>query len=89
MVEDERAVGECVERRLVPALSSRFGLDPFGVERRVDGVGPADAARVKLVPKCHKLLVVLVTAERAGTMARSERGRLVQEEQLREPARLP
>ena len=36
----------------------------------------------------HEPVVVLAPAERAGPVAGGERGRLVEEEQLREPARL-
>ena len=44
--------------------------------------------RMQLVPPGDEAPVVLVAAERTGTMARSERRCLVEEEELREPSRL-
>src|SRR5207245_10743768 len=39
VVQDECAVGELVERRIVVELRARSGRDPFDVELRVDRVG--------------------------------------------------
>ena len=62
-------------------------VDALGVELRVDRVG-SDPIRVQLAPDLSEPDVVLSAAERARTMTGRERGRLVQEEQLGEPARL-
>ncbi len=65
----------------------RPGVDPLGVEVQVDRVG-TDRLAMALPPDVTEADVVLAPAERTRAVTRGERGRLVQEEQLREPARL-
>src|SRR5262245_26875634 len=69
-------------------LRPRPRLDPLLVQPGVDRVRPSRIAGMKFVPKCHKLAVVLVAAEGARAVSGGERGRLVEEEQLRELAGL-
>jgi hypothetical protein len=57
------------------------------VETRVDRVG-ADLAGMQLVPDLAEPHVVLAPTQGARTVTRGERGGLVQEEQLGEPAGL-
>ena len=57
------------------------------VELRVHRVG-ADLFGMELAPERAEANVVLAPAQRAGTVAGSEGGRLVEEEELREPPRL-
>src|SRR4051794_7209881 len=59
-------------------------LDPLRVQPLVDCVGTGRPA-VQLAPAREEAVVVLAAAERARAMAGCERGRLVEEEQLREP----
>ena len=85
--QDERAVGKLVERRLVQTMRARTRIDPLRVELRVDRVG-ADLVGMQLAPDLPEPHVVLAAAERARAMPRGERGRLIEEEQLGEAARL-
>ena len=75
LVEGERAVREVVK-------PPRVVLQPLRVQPLVDRV------RSGLAEQLEEADVVLATAERARAMPRRERCRLVEEEQLREPARL-
>ena len=86
-MEHERAVRQIVHRRLVMSLAARGRVDALRVELGVDGVG-AGLVRMDRAPDLHEPHVVLSPAEGARAMAGGERGRLVQEEQLREPAGL-
>src|SRR5439155_20482520 len=63
------------------------GREPIRVELGVDRVRP-DLPGVEIPPDPHQTVVVLAPAQRARAMPRGERGRLVEEEQLREAARL-
>jgi hypothetical protein len=65
----------------------RPGVDPLGVEPQIDLVR-TDRVTVVLSPDVTEADVVLTPAERTWAVTRAERGRLVQEEQLRELARL-
>ena len=85
VVQDERAVGELLVHGLVKAVRPRYGLDALAVEPRIDHVGPGHA--VEVAPQRGEALVVLAPALRARTVTRREGGRLVEEEQLREPPR--
>ena len=87
-VDDEHAVGEGLERGLMAPLTAGRPVHPLDMEPRVDCVRPALVAWMELAPECDKASVVLVSAERTGTMARGEGGRLVEEEQLGESPRL-
>ena len=69
--QDERAVRELVERRLVVALPSRAGVDALGVELRVDRVG-SDLAGMQLAPDRGEAVVVRAAAERARAVAGGE-----------------
>jgi hypothetical protein len=82
-LEHERAVGELGERRLVEAVPACRGIDPLGVELRVDRVR-ARPSGVKLAPDLREADVVLASAQRARPMPGRERRRLVEEEELRE-----
>ena len=85
--QDERAVGEVRQGGVVEEVGARPRLDPLGVELRVDRVG-ADLIRVELAPDLAEPDVVLAAAERARAVPGRERRRLVEEEQLGEPAGL-
>jgi hypothetical protein len=85
--EHERAVGKTDERDAVKAAGSRLGVEPFGVEPHVDRVGAA-VGGVEVAPDRGQPVVVGAAAERARPMAGRKRGRVVEEEQLGEPARL-
>ena len=87
-VQDKGTVRQRREVGLVEPLTPRLGVDPLAVQPLVDRVRPGAVAGMKIVPKCHKVAVVLATAKCAGAMAGRESGRLVEEEQLGEPARL-
>ncbi len=86
-VEHERAVRQIVHRRLVMSLAARGGVDALRMELGVDGVR-ACLVRMDRAPDLHEPHVVISPTECARAMAGGERGRLVQEEQLREPAGL-
>jgi hypothetical protein len=69
------------------ALGARTSLDALLVELGVDRVR-ARLLRVHGLPELDEARVVRSAAERAGTMTGRKRGRLVEEEQLGELARL-
>jgi hypothetical protein len=71
----------------MPALTSRRRVEALLVETRIDRVG-ADLARMQLLPDLGESRVVLAPTEGARSVTRGERGGLIQEEQLGEPARL-
>ena len=79
-LEHEGAVGEIGELRAVQPATARR-VQALRVETLVDRVGAQAEAGDDAV-------VVLAPAERAGAVPRSERRRLVEEEELREAARL-
>ncbi len=85
--QHERSVGKLVQRRTVVKLPSRAQIDALVVELFVDRVC-ADLTGVELAPDRAEAHVVLATTERARPMTGSERGRLVEEEELREAAGL-
>src|SRR3954453_7536452 len=87
LVHEEGAVGQAADRRLVVALGSRSGREALGGQLEVDRVG-ADLAWMELAPDLAQTDVVGAAAERAGPMTRREGGRLVEEEELGELARL-
>ena len=86
VMEDEGAVGKLGVPGFVESVSAGRRLDPLRVEPLVDRIR-ADVA-VELAPERGEARVVLTAAESAGPMARGERSRLVQEEQLGELAGL-
>ena len=75
------------QRGFVEAVAARPRFDPFGVELRVDRVG-ADMAGMERAPDLAEPVVVLAPTEGARAVAGREGRRLVQEEQLGEPAGL-
>ena len=79
-LEHERTVGKVRELGSVQPPSARR-VEPLRVEALVDLVGPRADER-------HEAVVVLAAAERTRPVAGGERRRLVEEEQLREPAGL-
>src|SRR5439155_15208037 len=85
--DDERAIGELVDWRVVEQVRARAGIDALRVELRVDRVC-ADLAGMELAPDRREPVVVLAAAERAGPMSGRQGGRLVEEEELGEAARL-
>jgi hypothetical protein len=87
LLQDVCAVGQLVDRRFVSKLRSCPGRDALEMEVGVDRVGAA-GTRVYLAPDCDEAVVVLPSAERAGTMSRCESGGLVEKEELGELARL-
>ena len=64
-----------------------WGVDPLGMELEIDRVR-TDRIAVTLSPDVTEADVVLATTEGTRTVTRGERGRLVQEEELGELARL-
>jgi hypothetical protein len=86
-LHDEGSVREVVELSPMEASIPRPGIDPLGVEPQIDRVR-TDWITVALFPCVTETDVVLAPAKRTWAMTRGERGRLVQEEQLRELARL-
>ena len=85
--EDERAVRELVEQRDVAALAACLPIDPLAMESFVDDIC-ALLAHMELTPEVDEPVVVLAATERARPVTGCERRRLVEEEQLREAARL-
>ena len=67
------------------AATSR--VEALRVEPHVDCIR-SRLAGMKLQPALHESEVVRATALRAGTVTRGQRGRLVEEEQLRVPTGL-
>ena len=80
---DERAVGEVGQRRFVVALSTAVG-EPFGVEPLVD----RRHAWNRSGPHLEEAIEVVAPALRAGPVTGGERGRIIEEEQLRVPTGL-
>ena len=68
-------------------MRARAGIDALGVQLRVDRVR-SDLAGVSVAPDLAEAVVVLAAAERARAMSGGEGGRLVEEEELGEAARL-
>jgi hypothetical protein len=86
-MEHERPVREAVERGVVMALRSGSADETLRVELRIDRIGTGEKAGVQVPPEIRSS-VVGSSAERARAVPGGERGRLVEEEQLREPAGL-
>jgi hypothetical protein len=86
-VEHEAPVRQVVERGDVAPLSVGLRIDALFVQAGVDDVG-GRLAGMRQLPQREEALVVLAPAERTGTVSGCERGRLVEEEQLGEPAGL-
>ncbi len=68
------------------ALDTSLGVEALVVELGIDRVRPV-AAGMQLVPQRREPVIVLAPAQRTRTVTGGKRGRLVEEEQLREPAR--
>src|SRR5207247_1510618 len=79
--------GKIVERRVMAALPSRGRIDSLAVELLVDRVGSC-LTGVEQAPDRAEAVVILPAAERAGPVSGGERRRLVEEEELGEPAGL-
>ena len=86
-VHTQRAVGKLAEPCFVPATHPGAGSQALGVQLGVDCVGPG-LPGMQLTPDLAEAYVVLAPAERAGAVPRGKCGGLVEEEQLREAARL-
>jgi len=86
-VDDEGSVREAGDRRRVTSLPTCRGVNALGVKLSVYRIG-ADLSGMHRAPDRREADVVLVPAQGARAVARGERGRLVQEEQLGEPAGL-
>jgi hypothetical protein len=87
VVQDERAIGELVDWRVVMSLRPCAGIDAFVVQLCIDRVG-ARLSRVERLPGVDEPVVVRATAQCAGAVACREGCRLVEEEQLGELPRL-
>ena len=85
-VEHERAVGEVAKRRRVAPLGACRQVEALGVQPRVHLVGGRPAAAGTRAD-VQEAVVVGSPAEGAGAVAGGKRGRLVEKEQLGEPAR--
>jgi hypothetical protein len=81
-VEDERTGRQVVEAGRVQSVHARHGVEALAVEPDVDRLGSALAVQVE--PLRCEAVVVLAAALGARTVAGRERGRLVEEEELRE-----
>jgi hypothetical protein len=81
--QHEGSVREIVRVCEVETTLARHEVEPLRVQPRVDGVGAAG-----LSEQFEKAHIVPATAKCARTVARSERCRLVQKEELREPSGL-
>jgi hypothetical protein len=86
-LHDEGPVREIVELDPMEPSIPCPGVDPLGVELEIDCIR-TDGLAVPPSPDVTEVDVVLAPAERTGPVTRGERCRLVQEEQLRELARL-
>ena len=86
-IDDEGSVGEPGDRRTMTPLSTCRWVDALGVKLSVHRVG-ADLTRMHRAPDRREADVVLAPAQGARAVARGEGGRLVEEEQLGEPAGL-
>ena len=87
VLQHERAIGQVVERGGVKNALSRSRSDAFPMELRIDHVGSA-LVLVERGPDFEQEFVVGAAAECAGPVPGREGGRLIQEEELREAARL-
>jgi hypothetical protein len=87
LLQDEGAVRQLGDRRLVKAPLIRSRIETLGVELGVDRVG-SDLARMQVAPDREQLVIVLAAALRTGAMAGGERRHLVEEEELGVAARL-
>ncbi len=85
-VQDERAIGQVVQRRIVQPGTGR-GVPTFAVQRGVDRIRAA-VIGMQLAPQPAETEVVLAPAERAGAVAGGHSRRFIEKEQLSEPARL-
>jgi hypothetical protein len=90
--QDERAVGQPVERCLMVTLRAQSRGDALLVELCVDRVGsglaPFGMDGVQVAPDRGEAVVILAAAQGAGAMTGCEGCRLVEEEELGEAARL-
>ena len=86
-VDDEGSVREPSDRRRVTSLPACRGVNTLGVKLSVHRIG-TDLRGVHRAPDRREADVVLAPAQGARAVARGERGRLVQEEQLGEAAGL-
>ena len=87
VVEHERSVGKLVDRCFMPKLPVRSLVDTLRVKLCVNRIS-SDLIRMKPAPDRDQAVVVLAPAERARAMPGRESRRLVEEEELREPAGL-
>ena len=85
--QHERTIGQIRHGRPIKPAAPSVGCQPLGMELHIHRVG-ADMSTMKLQPERLEANVVLTTAERTRPMAGGERGRLVEEEELCEPAGL-
>jgi hypothetical protein len=86
-MQHERCVGQLVEGSQMAPLRPGRRVDPLVMEPTIDRVG-VRLTGMEVVPERDESPVVLSSAERAWTVPRGERGRLVEEEELRESTRL-
>jgi hypothetical protein len=86
-LQHERAVGKFVERGGAENALSRSWRDALPMELRIDRVGSALVV-VERRPDFDQEVIVGAAAERAGPVPGREGRRLVEEEELREAARL-
>jgi hypothetical protein len=87
VLEREGSVGQLGERGFVEAVPARGRIDALVVELRVDRVR-AHRSGMELSPGRAEADVVLAPAQRARPMTGGKGGRLVEEEELGELARL-
>jgi len=86
-VDDEGSVWESGDRRRVTSLPACRGVNALGMKLSVHRIG-TDLSGVHRAPDRREANVVLAPAQGARAVARGERGHLIQEEQLGEPAGL-
>ena len=85
--QDKRAVGQVIQLRIVKEAIGAVCDDALRMELGVDGVRTY-VVRVQRTPDPDEANVILPTTQRAGAVAGRHRRRLVEEEELREAARL-
>ena len=85
--DDECAVWKPAEGRVVVALHAPVRVEPLLVQLQVDGVG-SGLPRMPAPPELAEADVVLPAAQRTRPVPGREGRRLVEEEELGEPARL-